>query len=269
MTRWSTKKKNLDIHKLVEDYRNGKGIPTLAAKYKVSNGVIANRLHNCDTIFRSAADSARKYDIDENYFETINSNEKAYILGLLFADGYNHVNKNTIVLQLSSPDEYILSLIGNKIYRNKDYILKKTISDKFKTKYALRIYSKKLSKDLSNLGCVQKKSLVLKYPKINPIYNQSFIRGYFDGDGCISINKSGPQVTLLGTKDMLTNIQEILKSEKIVKGVSLFKRGNIYSICYGGEVQCCNIGKYLYKNSEDLKLIRKFEKFQTMQRWVP
>lgn len=37
---------------------------------------------------RNLSDSHRQYNIDENYFDTINTEEKAYWLGFIYADGF-------------------------------------------------------------------------------------------------------------------------------------------------------------------------------------
>lgn len=36
----------------------------------------------------------RKYEINQDFFDEINTQEKAYFLGILFADGYNNYDKS-------------------------------------------------------------------------------------------------------------------------------------------------------------------------------
>lgn len=263
---WNTKRKDLNIQEIINDYNSGNGCLYLGKKYNVSYKVILSRLKEAGIKLRSASESARKYEINHSYFKSINNKKKAYILGFLFADGYNHQDKKSIVLQLSYPDEYILSLIGKEIYLNNDFYLAERFHPDHKTQYSLRIYSEQLSKDLANLGCIQKKSLVLKFPtNLHEKYYSHFLRGYFDGDGCISIGKRNQQVTFLGTLDFLNKIQEILIKECKLNKVKPFKRNNIYSICYGGRHQCIKISNFLYKNSGNWKLKRKFEKFKSLK----
>jgi intein/homing endonuclease len=79
------------------------------------------------------------------------------------------------------------------------------------------IVNKHLWLTLNNLGCVPNKSKILEFPFIfkNSNLTRHFIRGYFDGDGCISYaiinNKVQPRVSLLGTKSFLTTIKYILE----------------------------------------------------------
>lgn len=52
---------------------------------------------------------SRKYKFDENFFENIDTEEKAYWLGFIYADGA--VFKRTLSIRLSTKDIHHLSLI--------------------------------------------------------------------------------------------------------------------------------------------------------------
>lgn len=87
--------------------------------------------------------------------------------------------------------------------------------------------SKHMFNTLTNYGCTTRKSLTLKFPNINIFKNKNlirhFIRGYFDGDGCISYgNKEHtyPIVSILGTKDFLDGIQKIYNSNHKYKNAN-------------------------------------------------
>lgn len=78
----------------------------------------------------------------------------------------------------------------------------------------LTITNKKIAKDLIKCGCIPNKSLVLKFPDERIFASKDlirhFIRGYFDGDGCISYLETKycrPRCTILGTKSMLESIE--------------------------------------------------------------
>ena len=75
----------------------------------------------------------------------------------------------------------------NATYPIKDGIAQRNGKKTFRS--VIEIYNKELCQDLINYGCVQNKSFCLKYPLIPYNLNRHFIRGYFDGDGCISYNK--------------------------------------------------------------------------------
>ena len=173
---------------------------------------------------------ARKKYVDETVFDCIDTEEKAYWLGFIYADGNisnaEHIkevsNKTVYRLEISLQSDDIDHLNKLKSFFKWDGVVK--IS---KTNYArkdrCRLYfnNKHIWKTLNSYGCTPNKSLTLKFPNIE-IFNdcsliRHFIRGYVDGDGCISYlqkNHSRMTLSLLGTIDMLTNIQKHLPIER-------------------------------------------------------
>lgn len=89
--------------------------------------------------------------------------------------------------------------------------------------YRISIYSKELSDDLTKLGCFQNKSLKLKFPTSKQVPDKlihHFMRGYFDGDGCICFGQGQLRFSVIGTKDFL------LEYEKIILKVLNRKKSN-------------------------------------------
>jgi hypothetical protein len=139
----------------------------------------------------------RPYSVREysNYFNEINTQEKAYILGLLYADGCNSTESRTINIALKEDDLNILIKIKNAIKASQEIKLRKRSLEKSnigyqrKDMYKLSITDKQISEDLTKWGCVKAKTFKLKFPYfLQKELIKHFIRGYFDGDGCI--NKS-------------------------------------------------------------------------------
>ena len=117
---------------------------------------------------------------------------------------------------------------------------------------------------MNNYGCTPKKSLTLKFPNINIFENKNlikhFIRGYIDGDGCISYcDKEHKHMTLriLGTKDFLNILQKYLPLEKKNK---LHKKNNIYDLSFQ-KGRGKYILDYVYKDAT-IFLDRKLEKYK-------
>lgn len=124
----------------------------------------------------------RKYLIDEDYFEEIDSPEKAYILGFIYADGYNR--EDTLELTQTEPNLDIVPKIVKCL--KSEHPIVSTITKNGKKKYSVYFNSKKLCSDLTKLGATKAKSLTIAFPKfISERFMSHFIRGYFDGDGCI------------------------------------------------------------------------------------
>lgn len=123
-----------------------------------------------------------------NLFSPIEDEVSAYLLGFVLADG--HVTKSGVEIQLSDKDSDFLSGISNLIFEEDKTTHKSTYLKATKKTYNLRrlwINSPKMAKDLENMGYLGAKSFTLQFPSVLPDdLVHHFIRGYFDGDGCIS-----------------------------------------------------------------------------------
>src|SRR3990167_6722771 len=132
------------------------------------------------------AQKIRKYTVNHNFFENINNQKNAYCLGLWCADGHNLKNEKGISISIIDLD--IIGKIKKCLGYTGPMFKKKLPSEKFS--YSLHITSLKLCQDLIKWGCVPRKSYCLEFPK-NILDNlmSHFIRGFFDGDGCLSKRK--------------------------------------------------------------------------------
>lgn len=200
-----------------------------------------------------------KYTYNKEYFKSIDTEEKAYWLGFLFADGSIMRNKDVLTglaLELSNKDLEHLKLFKNHIDSNSPIIY---VNHKEISQPRLRICSKELATDLSKHGMIPNKSLVLTFPFLSDSLIRHFIRGYFDGDGNLYVNKEGkPRLSFLGTFEFLKELSRFL-SLKIgcnEATVSSMGKTNIFRIQYGGKNQVSNITKYLYRDA-DIYLVRK------------
>lgn len=232
----------------------------IAEKHNVSLWTILRFLKKNGYEIKNVSDSHKKYTINENYFNNINSEGKAYYLGLLFADGYNNTEKFDVSITLIPEDIDILISLNKELETNKP--LRKD------RKYIkLSIENKKISKTLNNLGCMKSKTHKIRFPNIPNEYVRHFIRGYFDGDGCItwSKNKLIPQFSIVGNEPFLIELQKELINNLGLKKTKFIKRhknrkNNITSLIYGSYGNCIKIYEYLYEDSK-FYLKRKKNKF--------
>ena len=98
---------NEEEMKIVDMYVNQKlSTVKIGQYYNCYHKVIAKVLekHNIQRV----GNGKRKYNLDEHYFDKIDTPNKAYILGLLFADGNNSLVKSTIRISLQESDKDIL-----------------------------------------------------------------------------------------------------------------------------------------------------------------
>lgn len=176
----------------------------------------------------------KKYSINKDFFKKIDSEEKAYWLGFLYADGCVDKNYRGFRFELNKKDENHLRKLLVSIGSNQPLAYKK---DKY---VVLQISCSEIAHDLYNLGCTPKKSLVIKFPSDEQVPQyliKHFIRGYFDGDGCIvryktsKLNKNGTiyhrfayELKFLGTFDMMNGVMNYFGiPNKITSETKIYK----------------------------------------------
>ncbi len=250
-------------------YNNGQSCQQIANLLDFTIDVVQDKLKETDVVMRS---HNKKYTVNDNYFENIDTPDKAYFLGLLTADG--SINKNTICIYLQERDSGILR-------KFKDYIQTNSPLDKRIRKFpqssliGFHVTSPKIVNDLSKWGVVKNKTFKTYFPPIAEELWNHFIRGVFDGDGCIWTGNANRNwstigaVTITGNLELMNAIQDILVKEcrlqKNKINLKLCKDGVIGNLVYGGNKQVLRIKNYLYKDCRNLYLTRKLEKFNKLK----
>lgn len=209
-----------------------------------------------------------KYNINSNFFQNIDNEEKAYWLGFLYADGSISQKGNYITLVLAIKDaNHVLKFKRSLEADNPivNIISGKKIGGFPQT--CLRIGDKKLHNDLIKAGCIPNKSLILEYPSESILprtLERHFIRGYLDGDGSIGIYRDKPRIRIEGTKEFLNSIFNVLQKNLNVSKHNFTKRhnnnSNNYTLTFGGKNNVINVLNYLYKDSM-IALDRKYGKY--------
>lgn len=257
---------------LADEYIDGKSLKYLSEKYNISTNAVKNCLKHHNVSIDNCRVRSRNIDFNINKFECIDSEEKAYWLGFLYADGYVNDKTYSIELQLQEKDFEHIVKFANFLELDEKAIRKKknSVGDKEFISYRVSVRSKKMYTDLVSLGCVPRKSLILKYPRnIKKRLEKHFIRGYFDGDGSISFYKEkyrgffACNISFLGTEDILDGIANFVhrKGKDIpLKKPKYVKRSNIFVIEYGGSFLVERVYNTFYKNSS-IYLNRKKDKF--------
>ncbi len=110
----------------------------------------------------------------------------AYVLGFFAADGTMIENKRGgHFVEFHSTDEELILLVRKLMRSNHKISIRNKHNEKWKTAYRVQIGSNEIFGDLENLGFSPNKSLTMRLPKISKEFLGDFVRGYFDGDGCI------------------------------------------------------------------------------------
>lgn len=213
-------------------------------------------------LFTGRGNPNTKYFFDDNYLETIDTPEKAYLLGWIASDG-SLAADGRICINIRDYDIEVL-------FKLKRYLCKELpISEHKGNMVSLTINSTKMMKDcLKHLGLLSagEKASLVQYPHSIPrnldVY---FIRGYFDGDGSVCVKHGIPSANI-SSKSI-----QILKDIQYLSGF-----GSVYE-CANGENKwettsgnkSIEFLEYLYRDISVSYLERKFNKFCQLQDWKP
>jgi len=190
-------------------------------------------------------------------FETIDTEEKAYWLGFLYADGSVGSSDNRIELGLAEKDL-------KQIEKFRDFIgIMNKISYRSQTKsYRYCFKSVPCKADLIKQGCVPKKSLILKFPSEEQVPKElirHFIRGYFDGDGWFTNTESCFQVGIIGTEDFIKGfLNSIEIQNKNNKIFDVHRKDGAKRYVFGAYQDVLNFLNWIYQDSH-VYLDRKHE----------
>lgn len=253
---------------IAEMYKNGDSIQQIAKQIHKSTNYVYRIIKGYGIIDSDRTN--RKYFFDEDIFDIIDTEEKAYWLGFLYADGCVNSITNEIELSLQASDRNMLEKFVNFFQASPSIPIKEkiiTINDKTFDVCKVSIFSKKIKKDLVKHGCCPNKSLILSFPKTIPdnLMNH-FLRGILDGDGCINTykDKRGTMhviASLTTSYEFGYDYEEFLIEKKIFyRHTKPQKTGKAYTFAHGGNVQCKKLFDYLYSNAT-IYLERKHNKF--------
>ena len=257
-----------DEQKIIELYKNGMIIDDIANKFNIGYRRISDILKKHNIPILQSYERQRKYFLNENYFDCIDTQDKAYLLGLLYADGCNY--NGHITIRLQERDRDILDkmnsiLCSNRPLRFIDYSSRGNGSQ---NQYSLDIVNKYMSNQLSSLGMIPNKSLVLEFPKwMDEELYPHFIRGYFDGDGYVSKNYNNAKLSIIGTKSFCEKVKDILYKDIGVKAYIYLCHKNesttTRTLQISGRNQIKKFLNYIYNNA-NLYLERKYNIYQSL-----
>jgi hypothetical protein len=200
-----------------------------------------------------------RHNVNREYFKIIDSEMKAYILGLLAADGNVSSDiRYVIKIGLQKRDRMLLERIVQEI-------APKVPITEYRNAYYVSFSSKEMASDLAKYGVVPRKSAIFGWPHAMPDELAiPFILGYFDGDGSLfqsNENKKKPwKWELLGCYDFLVMAKQHIEhqAQVIIHGPARdhkHKRPYLYRIHSGNQQMIKQLDRVL--NASGLGLPRK------------
>lgn len=254
---------------IIEKYENGATTCELGIEYGVADSTIAKVIKNSGGTVRKAIrrSCVKRHD----YFNTIDSPEKAYFLGWMITDGsvvraITRSDRSLIIaLLLKEDDRYIIEEFAKELCAP----IEKVRHSKSRNQSYFRFTSEEMSEDLSKYGVVPNKTWTSYLPIIRDDLMPYLIRGIFDGNGTVTIDKKDGSLRfgLFGTEKLCTQVRDYLHN-KIDLHLSKVSRQNekeqegCYHIWWGSKKDNMDFYNYIYNNEYEFCLKRKKEKFE-------
>lgn len=259
--------------KIIDMYVNQhKNCVEISKEYGCGNGVIIRILKQNNISLRPMSEIKRKYPIDETYFDEINTQDKAYLLGLYYADGYNNEKTRKVKLSLARKDEALVTRVRDIISPNRPlYYYKRNNVDSV----TVTLCNKHMSEVMARHGCMQAKTFKVTFPTfLHPDLIPHFIRGYFDGDGCITFCRNKPgsayikyYINIVGTESFVMTIQSIFRSQVNCNSNMTIRHpehnNNIRQLGSSGNRQIKRVLDWLYKDAT-IYLERKYQRYRAL-----
>lgn len=206
---------------------------------------------------------------NQDFFKTW-THDMAYVLGFFAADGcMMHTKRGTHYISFEVTDLEIVVAI-KEILGSQNKVEARNRPSHKKIIYRIQIGSKTMYYDLISLGFTDRKSLKMKFPYIPENYLPDFIRGYFDGDGCVHFGKYWRkdrkewklQLSMRFTSGSLIFLEALWnRLRPILEGGHIFKKERGYDLIFG-QHDSVALFQFMYNNGSALFLRRKYKKFQ-------
>ena len=239
---------------IIKEYNDGYSNSYLANKYKVNRSTIQKCLIRNNIPLRRCSPH---FHYDVHFFDEYNPSS-CYWAGFIAADGYIRDDRDATVIHLCNDDI-------SHLYKIKELTKHEGHISNSKNECSIVFSGKWFGDKLyENYGLTPRKTHTVSIPKNIPKdMLKHYIRGYFDGDGCISDIKGYPSINFAcGSEGMLKELIEIFKNLKI-KLQTKIEQPKIQGIQI--HYTCSNamkILKWMYEDSTYLtRLDRKYNKY--------
>jgi hypothetical protein len=258
---------------VITEYGKGQSPNKMSEQLGCSYTLILDLLDKYHIVRTDSNKFKRKHKtVKEDYFDIIDTQEKAYFLGLMFADGNNRIGTASISLQERDREileKFSIAIFDEVILTFRDCSHKSN----HQNHYRFRIHNQKMCLRLEKLGCVPAKSLILKWPQwlIDPDLQRHFIRGYFDGDGTVYCRKETNcyGFGIISTNDFCKNVDRVVNQQiQIYFGYEMpWANGITTDISVYGNRNIFKILNWLYKDAT-IYLERKYQKYLQLKSWI-
>ena len=248
-------KKGIDINHIVSLYEEGKNSAEISEIVGCCPVNVTRRLKKAGINFKRDYSKRRynrdnKTSIDVGFFKTIDTEEKAYFLGIMFSDG--SVNRKQFYLKLKDEDVVVKFKEALKC----SYPIRHSESPY--NNYILEISCQEMCRDLVNLGCTPNKTKIIQFPNIPIELRRHFIRG-----GCIRVGATIGKCMFdiaCASYQFIQQLKEVLTPFTSHIGITKESKYDVWHLrCAGKQVK--PLLDWLYKDST-VYMQRKYFKYQ-------
>ncbi len=253
--------KNYDVQTLINRYQEKPiSIGKVADEFKLCKVTVSRILKSANIKLWTRQD-LNVGNLKVDYFKNIDTEIKAYLLGLFTADGciYTSNSSKLFTIQMKLEDAYMIEFIKDELQAPR-----KIFADKRDDSRAITVVNDIFVKYLIENGVAEGKSERF-LPKLSDELIPHYIRGLFDGDGSITIRKAHSYgkamrccVVLLAHSKLIAQLQNYLEFKLGVSHLNLCNDGgDAYSVRYSSRKDFIAVTNFMYSNA-NIYLKRKF-----------
>jgi len=254
--------------KILELYNSGISSEKISKDFNMNGTTICRIVKRLGGSLRPAKVNKRKYNIiDENWLNEIDSEAKAYFLGFMYADGCVLEKRNRFNITLHVKDIDILYKFESFFFNVKPGSTFCFVKNEPYVNFG--ITNLNIKNDLIKHGCVPRKTFKLFFPShLSAELVRHFIRGVFDGDGCISFSSNKTRAIITGSTNFLKQLQEEIYNYTDVSSqlYTVKKCKEVSDLTVGKYKNVCTFLKWIYEGS-NYHITRKYNKYLEMQRY--
>lgn len=269
-----------ELKQNIKDYYQSRPmtIGEVCKKFSLSSPTV---LKNLKDIKKYSKTKIYNPELDEDFFSNIDTESKAYFLGLIISDGNifdptnsEHPGQKWVSITLQNDDSYILQNFKNDI---KSSI---KISEDGRGSSCISIRSNKMADDLEKYGVVPRKSFITRFPfEIDKKYYRHVIRGIMDGDGSIQAHLTKNittdkirflhNISFCGSHRLMCEIVDVIMSclkLKVQPTVYDYKNRTLSEFKIQNVDDMKTFGEWIYKDST-VYLLRKKEQYDKFKEY--
>jgi hypothetical protein len=242
---------------MILSYERGESALSLARRYGTSHQVITPLLakHGVQVRPSTKVKKARKCSFDEHFFHVIDTEDKAYWLGFITADGC--VKESRPPVHVTPRLQVHLALSDcTHLEKLRTALQANCMISKNAHSCALELTSQQLVDDLAQYGVLPRKTGSTQPGQVHPELARHYWRGIIDGDGYLS--KDGDQLVLVGDYEVVLGFQAFVLAHCLNIKASIFRKGNIYTFKVTG-THAMKMLEVLYGDAS-VYLDRKYER---------